>query len=70
MCELKTWFSANVMKMNEGKTDFLLVGSRQNLAKAANFHFEINGVVVGASKSMKILGVIVDAELTWNAHTG
>ena len=68
MCELKTWFSANAMKMNEGKTYFLLVGSRQNLAKAANFHFEINGAVVGASKSMKILGVIVDAEPTWAAH--
>ena len=68
MCELKAWFSANAMKMNERKTDFLLVGSRQNLAKAADFRFEINGSAVGASKSMKILGVIVDPELSWNAH--
>ena len=29
--ELQAWFSANSLKMNERKTDFMLVGSKQNL---------------------------------------
>ena len=31
--ELQAWFNANSLKMNEGKTDFMLVGSKQNLKK-------------------------------------
>ena len=54
--------------MNAKKTDFMLVGSKKNLTKAANFHFEVNGSDMQASSSIKILGVVVDPGLSWDAH--
>ena len=66
--ELQSWFGANSLKMNERKTHFMLVGTKQKLMKAADFHLEISGAVVHASKNIKILGVTVDSELSWNDH--
>ena len=34
MFELKSWFAANSLKMNEKKTDFLLIGYKPNLKKS------------------------------------
>ena len=66
--ELQAWFSANSLKMNEGKTDFMLVGSRQNLKKSINFSFKIGDSTVRPSEKVKVLGVIIDAGLSWGAH--
>ena len=66
--ELQAWFCANSLKMNEAKTDFMLVGSKQNLKKSANFYFKIDDSTVLPSKQIKVLGVIIDAGLTWRTH--
>ena len=41
MFELKSWFAANSLKMNENKTDFLLIGSKPNLKKSKDFRINI-----------------------------
>ena len=66
--ELQAWFNANSLKMNEGKTDFMLVGSRQNLKKSANFNFKIGDSTILPSEKVKVLGVIIDSKLTWEMH--
>ena len=53
--ELKAWFSANSLKMNEGKTDFMLGGTKQNLNKSTNFYFQIGDSVVRPSEKVKVL---------------
>ena len=66
--QLQSWFSANSLKMNKKKTDFMLVGSKPNLKKTTHFHFDIDESSVHASNKVKILGVIVDSSLSWDAH--
>ena len=68
MCELQSWFSANSLKMNEKKTAFMLVGSKQKLKNVTDFHLHVSGATVKASGSIKMLGVIVDSGLSWSAH--
>ena len=66
--ELHAWFSLNSLKMNGSKTDFMIVGSKQNLKKVQNFSFIVDDASIKPSKTIKILGVIVDPLLTWEAH--
>ena len=66
--ELQAWFSANSMKMNDGKTDFMLVGSKQNLKKSENFYFKVGDSIVRPAEKIKVLGVIIDAKMNWEAH--
>ena len=66
--ELHAWFSSNSLKMNGSKTDFMIVGSRQNLKKVHNFYFNIDDSSIQPSKAVNILGVIVDPLMSWEAH--
>ena len=66
--ELHNWFSANSLKMNQNKTDFMLVGSKQNLKKSAGFNFQNCDSTLQPSATVKLLGVTIDAELSWDAH--
>lgn len=68
MRELHAWFSSNSLKMNSNKTDFLIVGTRQNITKTQNFAFTADGIVVKSSKAITFLGVIIDPVLSWDSH--
>ena len=46
----------------------MLVGSKQNLEKSAHFHFKIGDLRKQPSERVKVLGVTIDAGLTWAAH--
>ena len=48
--ELQDWFGASSLKINERKTNFILVGSKQNLKKVAGFNFQIDSTSVSPSK--------------------
>ena len=67
---LQSWFRSNSLKMNPAKTDFAIIGTRQAIAKAKDFHISIAGIVTSPSPSIKILGVTIDPCLSWDAHIG
>ena len=68
IAELENWFQANSLKMNPTKTFFTLLGTRQSLKKTSNFHLNISGTHTLPCKSVKILGVTLDQDLTWDTH--
>ena len=68
MRELQSWFASNSLKMNEKKTDFLLIGSKHNLKMANDFHFCIGESAVRASNSIKFLGVFIGSDLSWDVQ--
>ena len=68
MRELHAWFGANSLKMNSGKTDFMIVGSKLNPTKTQNFRLTVENSSFQPSKEVKILGVTVDAVLSWEGH--
>ena len=47
---------------------FTLLGTRQAVKETSDFFFEISGHKFTPSKTIKVLGVIVDQSLTWESH--
>ena len=67
---MQHWFSTNSLKMNPEKTDLILVGTRQAVKKAGDFHLSIAGSVTNPSPSIRLLGVTMDPCLSWDVHIG
>ena len=54
----------NRLKMNNAKTEFVLFGARQQLAKCSSEVLNVNGELIQKSTSIKYLGVDLDQELS------
>ena len=65
LSSIKCWMNENFLKLNEDKTEVLIVGSNEQresiLSRLGNLNVENNTAV-------KNLGVIIDAELNFDAH--
>ena len=59
---------SNRLKLNADKTDFILLGTRQQLDMVNLTSIDLDGVKVAVSNKVKCLGVTVDGELTFTAH--
>ena len=68
MQHLQNWFKVNGLKMNPNKTDFALIGTRASLKNAQNFSIHISGSTITPSPTIKVLGVLLDQHLNWDAH--
>ena len=58
------WFSVNSMVANPEKFQIMFLGVEDN----SNLTFEINGISICATNSVKLLGVIIDHKLTFSLH--
>ena len=65
---VQSYFTSNSLKMNPSKTTLLLLGTAQNLKKTASFHLNISGHLLTPSPFVKMLGVTVDSNLSWEKH--
>ena len=65
---IRNWMCENRLKMNDSKTEFLLCGSRFQLAKCKTLHFKVGDTQVPRSDQIKYLGVLLDANLTFKNH--
>ena len=66
--DIKDWMDVNQLHMNSAKTEFLLVGSRQQLSKCVSTEINVNGEAVKRSACFKYLGVWTDEKLNFNVH--
>ena len=63
------WLSANKLTLNQGKTEFMLIGSRQRISTfQATPALTINNVPVKQVSHTKSLGTRIDESLSWNVH--
>ena len=60
---VKRWMDQNKLKMNSSKTEFILLGSRQQLLKCETAGIIINNNLIKRSKSIKYLGADIDDTL-------
>ena len=65
---LQNWFRGNGLKMNPDKTDFTLIGTSNSLKRADNFTIRISDSTITPSPTIKVLGVLLDQRLSWDAH--
>ena len=66
---IKTWMNINRLKINEGKMEFALFGSRQQLAKSISDVMKVNGTSKDKSEVIKYLEVYLDVTLSMKTHT-
>ena len=66
--ELQSWFRRNSLKMNASKTDFILIGTKNSIKQTADFRIQISETLLAPSKTIKILGILVDQTLSWEHH--
>lgn len=62
--EFRNWMIVNQLKVNDDKTEILLVGSKYHLKKRSSISFNVGNETVYSSKQVKNLGVIFDNSLT------
>ena len=56
----------NKLKMNSAKTDFIIIGSRQQLVKCKTTSILANDEIVQRSPIIKYLGALIDERLSFN----
>ena len=66
---LSQWFRSNGLKVNPNKTDMSLVGTPSAVKKAANFRLTFEGITLEPADHIKILGVILDQNLSMEKQT-
>ena len=66
--EIESWMTANRLKMNTDKTDFIRLGSKHQLAKIQSQSIALEAVHVPVSSVVTCLGVQFDSHLTFTPH--
>ena len=65
---IERWLQLNSLFIKVIKTEAMLFGTSQKLAKVDQFSVTINGYVIKRVTEFKYLGVIFDEHLSWNEH--
>ena len=64
LSSIKCWMNENFLKLNEDKTEVLIIGSSQQRESITS---RLGNMTVG-NTTVKNLGVIIDSELNFNTH--
>ena len=65
---ISTWMKHNKLKLNEEKTEFLIISSKSNASKIDINCLELSDETVPVSSSARNLGVVIDSSLTLEDH--
>ena len=66
ICEIRKWMRENFLKLNDEKTEFILIGSRQQLSKVKVPHLTIGDSNIPSASSVRNLGCIFDSSMSFN----
>ena len=66
--DIESWMSSNRLKLNASKTEFIWIGTRQQLSKVEDEALMVCGQSVTPMVKVRDLGVFIDRELTMEAH--
>ena len=68
LLRVKKWMDSMRLKMNKGKTEFIIIGSGHQIAKCSTSHLNMNNVEVQRSRVIKYLGTHIDEKLHFKDH--
>ena len=68
LLDVKSWMLANKLKMNDGKTEFIIIGSRQQLNKIKFDSIKVGDSIVKCVESVRDLGAYIDNTLSMEEH--
>ena len=65
---VKNWMDHNRLKMNSNKTEFILIGSKQQLQQCHTKQININSENITRLETIKYLGAWIDNNLLFKKH--
>ena len=65
---LDTWFHSQGLKVNTGKTELILFGSRQNCRGLDPVSIRFREDTIREGPTVRNLGVVFDKHLAWDPH--
>ena len=66
--DVKKWMLINKLKLNDGKKEFLLIGTRQQLAKVNSSTLRVGEIFVTCSSVLKGLSCWFDSQFKFETH--
>ena len=66
--DISSWMTSNKLKLNNDKTEFLVISSAYNEQFIQSEHLLLDNEPIKRSKSARVLGVIIDSSLTLDSH--
>ena len=63
-----SWFTSNRLTLNPSKTEYLIIGTRQQRAKLASATLKFAGSDLDPVPSAQNLGVVFDSEMSLESH--
>ena len=70
VADVRAWMLSNRLLINDAKTEFLIIGSRQQVFKINIDKITVGESVVKPDKVVRSLGVWFDSHMTMNSHIG
>ena len=68
LINIKAWMDSSRLRMNNGKTEFILFGSRSQLTKCTTEVVDVNGTEILRSECICHLGVLFDQYMSLKSH--
>ena len=65
---VRAWMVVDKFKLNEGKMEFMLIGTRQQLSKVRTDSLLVAGTVVSSVSEARNLGVWFDSKFQFQTH--
>ena len=62
------WMTNDKLLLNDDKKEFLMIGTKQQLAKVNIDHILIGDCVIGRTGVVQNLGTLLDSTLSMNSH--
>ena len=66
--DVKSWMTKNMLKLNDEKTEFLIISSKHNQSKLQEKHVQIGSFSINSSSSVRNLGAYFDNTMTMETH--
>ena len=66
--KIKMWMEDNQLKMNDAKTEFIVIGTSSSLWKNTLNHIKIGNKKIQRSSNIKFLGIYLDEKLSFKDH--
>ena len=66
---LQKWFSENKLNINEEKSEYMTIANNQIKHRFQGIKIKVGNKLLTNKNNIKILGVILSSDLSWESHT-
>src|SRR5271156_3642512 len=68
IADIRSWMKSNLLKLNESKTEVVMIGTKQQLSKVGNIEISVGNVNIRPCSKVRNLGVIFDCNMAMVEH--